>query len=322
MKPSQKLINDFYTNIKQMKSFKYRDYTFNFVKRDIQVKLLKSKKILAIWNVEQDSFESNLTEADVYENKFIKNFKQIIKDCDLFFHKEELNRKQNIIPKSEELIKEIDQYFARLKDDEVSIECINQIKGKLANNWLYEWFDTGGNPDRFADNLYMYEMQTRIWLDLLISETSDLRVKKLLNQNNSTKKLSETEALFIYPKYAQREGNLVTISDLQHQRFVKLCLEALTFATSEISSNLAKYNSINELQVNWWEDERLFYINDIYDKQNPRTFRESILLKMEPVLERRKKPSRIILGISKEEKKINMISPQKGILEWKPSPIS
>lgn len=321
VKINEKLIKDFYINVLNQTKFTYKGYTFKFVKKDIQLKLIKDKKLLSIWYIENDDIESFLDEVSKVDKNLIKAFEQLPSKAELLFQEKRQEEKDNSIPRKREVITEFEDYFASFKENELTKSHIDQVINKMAVKWLYEWFDRGGNPDMFADNLLNYESQTITWLNNLINDVKVPRVQLILNEdsNKELNDIEENSKIKLFPKYAQREGNLVTISELNHKQFIVLCEKAINFGTNMIEENPDNFKDMKEIQVNWWENEGVFSIAEIIDRNNPRTYRELILSKLGPVLGKGKKSSRIILGITNKDypnKNLRMIVPQKGRIEW------
>lgn len=322
MKINQRLVESFYNALISQNNFTYNKYLFKFNKKDIKVKLISNKKELAYWNIEDNFVESFLDEADVSEKKFIKIFYELPKEAEKIFQKKKQEREENSIPRRQEVLYELEDSFATLKDNEVTKENIDSIISKIKNNWLYEWFEKDANADKYADNLYMNELQTDIWVNIILGNVSDKRVLKVLGgtlEGKTNIAKDDEDGILLRPKFAQREGNLVTVTEIDHIRFTELCKKAIKFASEQVNKNFEQYKGIKEIQINWWEKDGKFYFNEDIDKNNPKTFRELIISKLDTILKKRPKPSRILLDIVTArslENDFKLISHQYGKLEW------
>lgn len=125
--------------------------------------------------------------------------------------------------------------------------------------------------------------------------------------------------LQIKPVRAQREGNLVLITELDHQRFSRLCDKALEYSKEYIKESVRDYVDKGKFEIYWWEKEGLFFLSSEHIAPVPTTLRETILQKNMPKPKQKSRPSRLELNISfPKDKKTNIlrIVTQYGIIYW------
>ncbi len=134
----------------------------------------------------------------------------------------------------------------------------------------------------------------------------------------------------IIPIKAQREGNLVTITNQDHIKFESLCAKALDFAREQVlQHSLEKFWLERKIQVCWWEKQVSsggFFLQSGNDKKDmpPDTFRNKILMQLEPRPKRQPKPSRLKVLVYFDKRDlagntipmIRKIVPQLGVIEW------
>lgn len=131
----------------------------------------------------------------------------------------------------------------------------------------------------------------------------------------------------IVPVRAQREGNLVTITELDDKRFEILADGAIQYAEERIRNRIRDYVPQSQMEVCWWEGVGEYFVPSEKSNQlrrEPLSFRESILGPLEtakrPASKGKAKPSRIQLEVQfiAEENKteIRKHRPQPGVIVW------
>lgn len=147
-----------------------------------------------------------------------------------------------------------------------------------------------------------------------------------LNQSDKDrfiiKGLSKEDILkhtYIIPVFAQREGNLVTIKELENKRFIKLVHEAIKYGKNLIQKDIHTYIPTNSFSVCWWKKDARFFIPNHKKQKDVSSLREKILLDLQLVQKNTPKPSRVQIKTQFSYDKRIEAEPfqrQNGIIQW------
>ena len=350
MNISKSMVESFYYTCRSKGKNQYRNYTFKYNNRGDELLLLKNKRKLASWFVEKDEIIIHGNEKSNAEKQFVKKFKALPQKAEeLYQHLKEqkkltIQRKKEVEERIEQqYYRELNEYCSNLKDDELTSEIIDRVIGHFASQYMDIWYVVGVHPDRYDDNFGWYLSNAKARVKGTLSSVQDPRFQKLLRENHlidNTKaeipwsKLSDEEVLqytYVTPVYAQREGNLVTITDLDEKRFEKLVAEARQYAVNLVKVNPKKYLEDVEFTVYWWEKEGDFSLPEPEIKEEHQSLREEMLyippqktktiVKPNPQNPKSKaKPSRLQVKVEYlrdgEEKTLWQIHYQKGVIKW------
>ncbi len=282
----------------------------------------------------------------------MKKFKALPEKAEEFYqHLKEQERLRIQRKKEEEerleqqYYRELNDYCSNLKDKELTSEIIDKVIDHFANKYIDIWYVVGIHPDRYDDNFGWYLSNAKIRVKNTLSSVDDPRFQKLLRKNNLVEdnedefcwsKLSDDELLpytYITPIYAQREGNLVTITDLDQKRFEKLVDAAWQYVVNLVELDPKKFLEAPELTVYWWEKEGEFFLPepDIKAEVEHQTLREELLyippqnssptLRPNPTNPKSNaKPSRLQVKVEHlrdgEGKSLQQLHSQKGVIKW------
>ncbi|MBU9714104.1 hypothetical protein [Evansella tamaricis] len=198
----------------------------------------------------------------------------------------------------------------------------------FADRYFDEWYTVGIHPDKYADNYPIYFSAARGRVMGALPQVKDPRFQSLIKllqpqQETDWSNLPEAELLQatrLIPLSAQREGNLVTITELQQKRFESMVDKAFLFAKNIVEKDRKKYVAWKELTIYWWEKEGSFFLPEVNEETEPTTLREKVLKSLEPKPKKKGKPSRLHLELkllSPEEKlTLQRYTYQKGIINW------
>jgi len=333
LKVSPRYTDAFMTAAYTREKVNYRGYTLSRVHNEIR--LLKKSRKLAAWNIVQNQtelFDNYISEA---EKRMAKNFCKLPLAAEANYQERIQRYKQPVKLKyADEVIAHLENFFAGLPDEEINPGNVKKIVEELAARYASAWYDTG-NPDHFADLYLFYVAMAESQVEGLLCKISDRRIKKL----GSTPKVgyrdnyTEQELLNmmkIVPLKAQREGNLVTITDQDHMKFENLCLKAQVFAREHVLKQPPRYYLTEQkIQVCWWEKQfasQGFFLHsdDTKKELRPDTFINKLLELSKPKPKQQAKPSRLTVLIysNKQDQAGNVIPmvrkivPQLGIIEW------
>lgn len=238
-------------------------------------------------------------------------------------------------------MKDLNKRCSQLLDDEIVKENIEKIITDLAYKYIDEWFVVGIHPDRYEDNFPIYFSVACSRVTSALDDVEDNRIRKYLHRNRKRThtppspesiiaKLTDQEIIektYIIPIRAQREGNLVTITDLEDKRFEKLTEGAIAFVEGLVRNAIREFVPKSHVDVYWWDENGEYFLPAIEPEQKPKepsSFREEILwatlATKKPENKSKAKPSMIRLEISffSEAKKVQIkkYKPQRGVIEW------
>lgn len=175
-------------------------------------------------------------------------------------------------------VEQLEQACLRLKDEEVTVERLQQIACNLGDAYMDRWYGWGSTPDHYADNYPMWidVSRRRMYGELL--EVNDPRVIRLLARPSDKqywRRYSDDELvpmMKMIPEYAQRRGNLITISQGRHGFFVIQCAMALEFIRQHMKSRGPReFAPSTMMTVYWWEldeEPRFFVFRQPVDFEN------------------------------------------------------
>lgn len=352
MNISKSMIENFYEACKYKSQVQYRSYTFKYC-GGYEILLLKNKRKLASWFIGPNEIVIHGNEISKAEKQFVKKFKAFPEKAEQFYqHLKEQEQLRIQRKKEEEEIleqqyyRELNEYCSNIKDEEITSAIIDKLVDHFANQYIDIWYVVGIHPDRYDDNFGWYLSNAKTRVRNTLSSVDDQRFQKLFRKNilvedNEDKfcwtKLSDDELLpytYITPIYAQREGNLVTITDLDQKRFEKLVDAAWQYAVNLVKEEPKNYLETAELTVYWWEKEGEFFLPepDIkVEKVEHQTLREEMLyippqnsrptLRPNPTNPKSSaKPSRLQVKVEYlldgEGKALREFHSQKGVIKW------
>lgn len=340
MSISHAMIESFYYTFINKGVNYYRGYTYKFIRRNKEIRLLKKNRNLVSWFLETNEFKilnSNLSNS---EKQMAEKFYELPTEAEKMYQSLK-NQEKNRIKAEKEKEKalndkfklELNNYFSNLKDEEITYEHIEKIINFFSSRYIDQWYIVGIHPDKYNDNYPMYYSAAQSRVKVAISEIDDKRIQNLFIRSNDENKnnsvidwagFTDEELLNcvkVLPTYAQREGNLVTISDLQQKYFEKLVKKAIRFAENKIKSNVRIYLETGHLTINWWEKDGELFITKQEEENEPNTLMGKILQQLKPKTTNGSKPSRLhidIITILNGQKVITTeYKTQKGIIEWK-----
>lgn len=346
MKISNAMLDWFYYTLLQKATSDYRGYTLKFINRTMEYRLLINNRKLASWFLETNELMTYCNEKSSAEKKIVKQFMQLPQEVENKHQRLKRQREQEI--KEEErrkeeihnrFMNELNHRCSLFKDDEITIERIQQLIDSMAAKYIDEWYVVGIHPDRYEDNFPMYFSVARSKVQLALVHVNDVRIRKFVVPESDTvsqksdedlidedliDELSEEELIdktHIIPIHAQREGNLVTVTELENKRFEKLAEGAIQYAKTMIRENIREFIPNKRIEIYWWEKEGQYFAPSTEEKKDPFSLREMILKQLEPKPKAVAKPSRIKLETlyltDDSDIEIQKYHPQNGVIYWR-----
>jgi uncharacterized protein (UPF0305 family) len=341
LKISNSMLEWFYYTLLQKTASEYRGYTLKFISRTKEYRLLKNNKKLACWFLETNELKTYDNEKSPAEKKIVKQFILIPQEVENM-HQRLKRQREEEIKKEEKRKEEIHNRFmdelnnrcSRFKDEEVTIEHIEQLINSMAAIYIDEWYVVGIHPDRYDDNFPMYFSVARTKVRLALVHVNDERIRQFVTREidiGSQKgeavlidELSEEELIektHIILIHAQREGNLVTITELENKRFEKLAEGAIQYAKIIMSENIREFIPNKRIEIYWWEKEGQYFVPSIEEKKEHSSLREMILKQLEPKPKAVAKPSRIEVETrfltDEKDNETHKYHPKKGVIYWR-----
>jgi hypothetical protein len=341
LKIRNSMLEWFYYTLLQKTTSEYRGYTLKFISRTKEYRLLKNNKKLACWFLETNEIKTCGNEKSPAEKKIVKQFILIPQEVENKHQrlkrqreeeiKEEERRKEEI---HNRFMKELNHRCSLFKDDEINIECIEQLIDSMAAKYIDEWYVVGIHPDRYADNFPIYFSVAKSDVRSALKRVNDERIRQFVMHENGTESEKSDEILYdelteeelidkthIFPIHAQREGNLVTITELENKRFEKLAEGAIQYAKIMISENIREFIPNKRIEIYWWEKEGQYFVPSIEEKKEHSSLREMILKQLEPKPNAVAKPSRIEVETrfltDENDDETQKYHPQKGVIYWR-----
>lgn len=312
----------------------YRSYVFKRQKGQIQ--LSKTSKIIATWDINLDEFIVS-EKLSPSEKQMARKFSELPNLAEQQHQAGAKNSTPRIDPKRIIIQEVVEKVLNNISDSELTKELLEEWISTLGDRYVAFLYDTG-NPDHFADDLYGYTFMAKSYVKDIMLDLYDQRVLDLLLEPHHPAYWDryDDQALLrmlkIVPLKAQREGNLVTITETNQVLFEHSCDEAYLFAQNYFSSqSLRNLVPKTEVGIYWWErnkEGKEFHVSGTTEgeikQSQPCTFRESIQRKKPTIPKKKAKPSRLSLRIYFDENDaegnvIPMIRkhiPQNGILYW------
>lgn len=310
MNISKSLIDIFYEVLRKQTTKTYHGYNLRFLKRKKEVRLEKDSRVLVSWLIEPNEFVTYDNHKSTAEKSFVRKFLYLPQAVELKFQ-EEQKKTENLSNNDNSVVIELKDHLKKLKTEEITFESIDRIVSLVASKYVDEWYNVGYNPDKYADNFHMYYSfaKSRVWSELTF-------IRNARVEENLIKRAK------LVPLRAQREGNLVLISELDHRRFLSLVDQAIEYAESYIQGlNPFTFLPKGKIQIYWWEKQGIFFSDlDRNNEAEPKTLRDHVLQVLSPNARKQAKPSRIELEVifPGEDKHVEVKSycPQYGIIEW------
>lgn len=326
---NNKMLNAF-MDLRYSKSVKY--YSYVLERFNTKIKLINSSKRLAMWDIEDNSVYvfDNLSAAEKrIAEKFIK-LPALAEQ--LYKMKKELEKKRD---KYSEGRTEIKEMLMNIPETEKTKDTLQKLIKKLSYRYVDNW-QGGGNADVFNDNYINYLMQTECVIEsIMLNARIDWITYLLAKPNNKVywDRYDDNELskmVKIVSLSAQREGNLVTVTENEYKRFEKNCDKAYKYAKEYLRNKpLREFVPEEVIEVCWWEKNikgNKFFVTEQEVEYIPSTYREDILTRFYPKAKPRKsaKPSRLSVRIffdeSDKEGNVRYLLKksvsQLGIIKW------
>lgn len=326
---NNKMLNAF-MDLRYSKSVKYCSYVLE--RSSTKIELINGSKRLAMWDIEDDSVcvFDNLSAAEKrIAEKFIK---LPALAGQLYKIKKELAKKRDRYAEGRAEIKEV---LMNIEDAEKTKDTLQKLIKKLSYRYVDDW-QGGGNTDVYNDNYLNYLMQTECviesimfnagidWVTYLLAKPKDKVYWDRYDDNELSKMFK------IVPLSAQREGNLVTVTEEEYKTFGKNCDKAYKYAKQYLlNKSLRGFVPEEVVEVCWWEkntDSNKFFITEKEEDYTPSTYREEILVRLHPKVKQQKsaKLSRLSVKIffdeSDKEGNVRYLLKksvsQLGIIKW------
>lgn len=359
MEVSKSFLELCYATLVQKGRAEYRGYTLKWIKQSREFQFNKKNRRLASWFLENDVIENYGKEKNPAEYRMTKQFQllpQKLEDLyqlrrnqeaeirkekerqDTVLEEEKKRQEQKILLR---FMNDLNERCSQLKNREISDESIESIINDLAYKYIDEWFVVGIHPDRYEDNFPMYYSFARSRVRSALCNVEDKRIQKYIRKNSKISqpapslqsiiaKMTDEEienCTQIIPVRAQREGNLVTITELDDKRFEKLTDGAIQYAVGYVKQHIRDYVPNSQIEVCWWEGVGEYFLpsaNSDQQQKEPLSFREYILGPIKalerPASKSKAKPSRVQLEVQfiTEDKEIEIwkYRPQRGVITW------
>lgn len=303
---NNKMLNAF-MNSRYGKSVKYHSYILETT--STKVELINGSKRLAMWDIENDSV-CVFDNLSVAEKRIAKKFIKLPALAEqLYKMNKELEKKRDKYAGGRAEIKEI---LMNIPDEEKTKDTLQKLIKKLSYIYMDDW-QGGGNADVYNDNYLNYLMQTECEIESIMFNAGIDWVTYLLAKTNNKvywdryddNELSNMAK--IVPLSAQREGNLVTVTEDEYKRFEKNCDKAYKYAKKYLMNKpLREFVPEGVIEVCWWEKNingSKFFVTEKEIEYSPSTYREDILMRFHPKSKSLKsaKPSRLSIKIFFDE---------------------
>lgn len=342
MSVSKSMLKWFYSVALSKGNSSYQGFTLEFLSRLKEIRLLRGTKKLASWLIESDQIIEYTNNIETKDEYFVKKFHLLPEAADKQFQVLQQEAKTNESLKNEQnqkksmkqnklFLEELNDVCLQLKNNEINRESLNEIIRKFAGKYIDEWYIVGTHPDKYNDNYPMYFSAAYGKVKHSLLDIGDIRVSEFVYNNFDLNPNAKDSYLIkgmtnneiikytrIFPVRAQREGNLVTITEDEHEAFNLLAKKALKFGEKLIKSNIKLYVPEKTIKVYWWEKNGDFFIDEKPDE--PNTLREKIHKDLQPKPKYTPKPSRLKLMtkfVYRKKFTIREYSPQKGIINWR-----
>lgn len=312
-------------------SVKYYSYILKRTNNKIQ--LIKGSAEIAMWDIENDRVRI-FDKLSTAEKRIAEKFTKLPGLAEQLYKIEKENKRAKKPDKYSEGRAEIKQILLTIPDTEMTKEILAKLIKKLSYRYVDQW-QGGGNADCYNDNYINYLMQTECDIKSIMINIGIDRVTYLLAEPNNKvywDRYNDNELLKmvkIIPLSAQQEGNLVTITEEEHNRFEQLCEDAYKYAKKYLMKQpLRELVPEAVIEVCWWEKDmkgNRFFIPEQELERTPNTYREAVLKRLRPKPRKSAKPSRLSVNIFFDENDkegnvkylLKKWESQLGIIKWK-----